>query len=196
MAESNGYLHRSAQLSHSAQDITAVVGRIAHETQLVFRLKFMPIDASIELAIVGVSHDHRPGVDIMPRVEFLMPDNGKLVQVNLIAGPDDLLDRGITRRHFDRREFVGFPSGIFRHHGLKARVNAKRQTVIAPVQVDENGQLRSFDVGEEQRRIIGTPRFFPQFLYVGSDLPLRIYFFIDHLDLVGTLLLKLLQERA
>ena len=148
MADHNGHFHRLTQLTHSTQNKAAMVGGVRHKPQLFVVLHLVTVDTCIELATIGISHDARTCVHVISGIEFVVPNNGKFAQVDLVACPYDLLDRGFTSLHLNGWDPACFAFPILFNHCRDSRINAESQPLIAGAQVDEDRQFGALDVGK------------------------------------------------
>src|SRR6266542_5296367 len=110
MANDDRHGRRPVFLFVLAMDLPVVSRRHAEAT-LPWTLHHVALEGDIVKAFIGVLH-HRGHVDVWRRIHGVMADDGKIVNVCLVAALDDLFNRRLAARNRYRSDEHVLTAGV------------------------------------------------------------------------------------
>jgi hypothetical protein len=184
MTDDERDLHRPLRLAVGPQDVRRVVGRVGHEPDLPRALQLVPEDAGVEPAGLRVAGDRRRRRDVLAGVELLVDEHRQLCDVDLIARPDDLMDRRLVGRDDGGRDRAALAPGVLRDHAVDVAADAQGDPLVRAVEVEHERDRRLRDVLEQDRREAGVGRVVEDLVDDGGRLELGVDLVVDHADRV------------
>ena len=193
-----GRERRRLALHHVLLHDVVAVRRLGDlDPELVAPLAHQAVDARVADARIRVLHHLVGAGDVGAGVLLVVGQQRQVVQVHLVAGEDDLLDRRVLARDHHGLDRVVLAAAVLagelRHRRARRQADRHRQALEGGVDVRDDGDLRAADVAEDDDRIAPLAL---ELREQRGDLELRIDLAIDVEDLVRVVVLQVAEEAA